>query len=167
MTDTGIKPDLPAGSLQTHREAALAELRWILVAGLGLHLVVFRVCLDRTVAIPRSAAAELVFHASDWLWWSWWLVLPAAVLTYVQLERRFLSRLSLWVLHETTRLATVLWLGMILPLWYPWHRTCNCLEYLSETNLTVATLPALAVSLFVVSLIRNARGRSHDLPPRP
>lgn len=127
-----------------------------MAAGLVLHGIANARLNDPGVTGIASPLARLAASASASWWEHWYLSVPIAAVAYLALERR-VAGLPLYLRHELVRLATVLWLAAILALWYPWHRVCNCMDYLSETDATVATLPALAVVLFALGVWTQRR----------
>lgn len=139
------------------RAAAIARVRRVMAIGLVLHGVAYHRLADETMLAGASVLARMVASASASWWSTWYLTLPAGVAAYRYVERRVADRMPLYLLHEVARLATVLWLSAILALWYPWHRACNCIDFLSETNATVATLPVLAVVLFALGVWSGRR----------
>lgn len=140
----------PSGAL---RRAALLRLRVIMAGGLAAQLVATDLLAD-TLSLNSglSGSAAGVALVSRWMLEYWFVAVPLAVVLYRKVERAWVERLSFRVLDEMVRLATVLWMSAVLALWYPAHRLCNCLEFLSETDGTVLCLPAVAVVLFVVAL---------------
>lgn len=147
----------PGDARSRHRSAAISRLRRVAAAGLILHGIAYVQLAEPSMTSGASGLAQLAADVSAFWWGHWYISVPVAVMAYSFLERCFIERMPLYLLHEVVRFAAVLWLAAILALWYPWHRACNCLEYLSETTATVATLPGLAVLLFGIGVLTQRR----------
>ena len=146
---------------ELHR-SALRRLRLAMGLGLGAHLLA-AILLDQPAGLVDSSAslaARAVHRVTAWTLGLWYLAVPALVVLYAAVERWLAPRLSVFALIEFGRLSIVVWLGLALTYVYASHRLCNCLEYLSETSLTVAALPSIGLVLFGLSLATGPARRA-------